>query len=252
MNSMARLLKQILLVLVLLGFSFIVFAADTWEPQKVKMKRPDGAFLVGNYMKAKGKNPTVVMMHGLRSNKEEWTAWASTLTAQGWGALAFDLRGHGESSLTKDKNGNPNGFMHFGPIGKGSKWEKMIDDAGVAVRFLTDDGIKRDSIFLAGASLGANVALSYAVLARMTKGVVLFSPGMVYLGLEIGTNMRRAGDLPVLMMASEEDSFSYKSVNKLISINPRATLWTDVKAGHGVQMFDEQLFRRLMKWLKAQ
>lgn len=43
--------------------------------------------------------PTAVLVHGLDSSKETWSAVVAELQAAGYPAIALDLRGHGESPL---------------------------------------------------------------------------------------------------------------------------------------------------------
>ena len=43
--------------------------------------------------------PTTVLLHGLDSSKETWSGVLADLAAQGYPAMALDLRGHGESPL---------------------------------------------------------------------------------------------------------------------------------------------------------
>ena len=173
------------------------------------------------------------------------------LVEKGWGVLAYDARGHGESSKTVGKDKRPNGFMRFGPTGPGSPWEKMIDDVGSAVKFLKEKkGVEKRSLFLIGASMGANVSLNYASLTRFLKGAVLLSPGLKYVGIRTDIAIQRKNLCPVLIIASSNDTYALKSSEKLKQLNSKVQLWTDGKAGHGVQMFDDKLIRRLIKWFE--
>jgi len=239
----------------LIVFSAISLGATlghaAWTPKRVEFKTRDGEKLVGSFVAPAGKNPTVMMLHGLTASKEEWTTLAERLQGMGWGVFAYDMRGHGESSRTKGANGTPNGYELLGPTGPGSKWEKMIDDVGAALKFLeTKQKIDRQNVFFAGASLGANVCLNYASLTRTGKGVLLLSPGLDYREIKTEDAMKTISPKAVLLVASPQDGYSFSSSQKLARLTPTALFWSNVKPGHGVQMLDESLLARLTEWFK--
>jgi alpha-beta hydrolase superfamily lysophospholipase len=176
------------MVLVLLHNN-IAFAA----PQKITFKTNDNQTLHALFVLPKN-GTMVIMLHGLASAKEEWTPLIEKLTAKGFGVLAYDARGHGTSSTTKDADGNPNGFQYFSRPGPGSPWEQMINDVGAAIKYIRTNvpSTKEVPIYLCGASLGANVALNYASLTRHSvKGLILLSPGQSYVEIktDLGTDL---------------------------------------------------------------
>lgn len=216
----------------------------------VQFKTRDGIPLHAFFSEPQAGQPTVIMLHGLAAQKEEWLPLAQELRAAGLGVLAYDARGHGASSRSKNKDGSPNEYQHWGPPGPRSTWERMIDDVGTAVAFLQEQKVDRDSIVLAGASLGANVALNYAVLARPVRGLVLLSPGLNYAEIKTEEVIGKVSQ-PVLIVASEADPYSFSSSKTLKKKARNAALWTNVKAGHGAQMFDAALLKRLVQWIKT-
>jgi pimeloyl-ACP methyl ester carboxylesterase len=125
----------------------------------------------------------------------------------------------------------------------------MIDDVGAALQFIRSQGVN-GGVFLAGASLGANVALNYASLTNSVSGVILLSPGIDYQGIQTGEAIQRLKKEPVLLVASEADKYAFLSSVRLKNLYPNATFWSDVKPGHGVQMFDDNLLQRIKKWLQ--
>jgi alpha-beta hydrolase superfamily lysophospholipase len=229
----------------LLSFCSTVFAA---EPQTVKFKAADGTDLVGVYIAPTKDKPVVVLLHGLASWKGEWAPLTAALTKQGWGSLSYDLRGHGDSSTHKGVDG-PDGYKFFGAPGPGSQWQKMVDDIGAAFKYLeTDQKIARKNLLLGGASLGANAALIYTALTGHPAKVFLLSPGLDYQKLETLPIVQKT-KAKVLIVTSPADGYAFMSSQKLSQANSAVTLWSDVKPGHGVQMFDEALLNRLCSWL---
>lgn len=222
-----------------------LMAADL---SKVSFKTKDGVVLKAFYQPPSNSKPVVIMLHGLASNKEEWLPFANFLVSKGWGVLAYDARGHGASSKSKDMDGTPNGYQYFGKPGRGSEWERMIDDVGGAVAFIRiEKKLDTTPIYLAGASLGANVSLTYASLARSIKAVILLSPGINFAGFDTEEPIKHM-TIPVLLVASQPDQYSYESCIRLSKVAD-VPFWSDVKAGHGVQMLDESLQNRLFEWM---
>src|SRR5438874_5999841 len=70
---------------------------------EIELKADDGWALKGRYQAAlePGK-ATVVLLHGRGTRKEAWRPFAHALEKAGYGFLALDLRGHGESQIAPD------------------------------------------------------------------------------------------------------------------------------------------------------
>lgn len=64
----------------------------------VAFDAPDGVHLKGWWVPAPDAKGTVVLVHGLNRSRIEMVRKAPFLHEQGWNALLFDLRSHGESS----------------------------------------------------------------------------------------------------------------------------------------------------------
>lgn len=222
---------------------FIGTGAAGAPVETVSFETTDGRRLVADYGAAAAGRPTVVLLHGLGSTREEWRPLVSRLADSGAGVLAYDARGHGASAVAPDE------VRSFGPPRPGSPWMKMIDDVGAAMRYLERAGVRRDAIVLGGASLGANVALNYVALTRPVSRLLLLSPGSDYQGITLHRPLEKNRRTPVLIVVSEADAYAYESVARLALGDPQMEIWTDVSPGHGVQMFDEKLLGRLVDWI---
>ena len=66
--------------------------------EDVAFDAPDGVHLKGWWVPATDVRGTVVLVHGLNRSRIEMVRKVPFLHAQGWNALLFDLRHHGESS----------------------------------------------------------------------------------------------------------------------------------------------------------
>src|SRR3989339_783801 len=138
--------------------------------ETVTFKTSDGWTLTADYY-APGKNKnTVVMFHGLGAGRGEWKKLENRLTAEKIGWLAVDFRGHGESLS------GPEGRRDYKTFTSGKDWQALTSDIKAAFKFLRSNGIKGKNIVLAGASIGANLALGATVSGEVTPaGLILLS-----------------------------------------------------------------------------
>lgn len=123
--------------------------------EEVRIARPDGTML---HALVAGQGPPVVFAHGYTARISEWNFVWDELQARGFRVIAFDQRGHGQSTLGSD--------------GVGS--EPMAADlAAVLQHFDVRDGV------LVGHSMGGFVTiravLDHADLAQRLRGLVLFA-----------------------------------------------------------------------------
>jgi alpha-beta hydrolase superfamily lysophospholipase len=101
--------------------------------------------------------PGVVIVHGAGSRKENHADFARVATATGWGALAFDLPGHGDS--------------------EGEMSGAALDDVIAMAQLLrSQDGVDPRRVALRGSSLGGFLAICAASAAREIAGVIAICP----------------------------------------------------------------------------
>ena len=62
----------------------------------------DGTTYVYDYAAAQDSRPTVLLLHGYPSSRQDWRYQVQDLSAAGYGVLAPDLLGYGESDLPAD------------------------------------------------------------------------------------------------------------------------------------------------------
>lgn len=140
--------------------------------EKISFITSDNIKIVGDYYLTEGKQ-AVILLHMMPSTKESWRALAQKLNQNNISALAIDLRGHGESQ------GGPESYKNFSD----AKHQASINDLEAALEFLESKGFKEEDINLAGASIGANLALWFLVKQPLIKKTVLLSAGYDYRGL---------------------------------------------------------------------
>jgi len=210
--------------------------------------------LVGDYVVAKNRKPTLVLLHGLASVRGEWGALTKILEKDGFGYFSFDLRGHGQSNKTT--SGKQVTLDEFKKVGYGSEWSKMVNDLDTVIKFLVNEKkVKEENIILCGASLGANICLIYASKNPRIKKLILLSPGWEYVGLKTENSAKTVAlNRPRLLFgASPRDAYVYSSTRQLMHIlksSGSEVIFLEGKnAQHGVQMFEEYYLKKLVDWL---
>lgn len=193
------------------------------RPQRVTFRTDDGVTIAGTwYEPAYRPGPAVVLVHMLQRSKRDWEAMASRLAAAGIGALAIDLRGHGDSS--------------YRDTGDTSGYADMVQDVRAARRFLaTRPDVIPGRIGIAGASIGANLA-ALAAADGVFASMALLSPSLDYRGLRIETAVRKYGDRPLLLVSSDDDPYARRSALELQKMGTSRELLSLVGAGHGTNM----------------
>lgn len=198
----------------------------------------DGVLIAGQlYETASRPAPGVVLVHMLARSKADWDEIAQQLEQAGITALAIDLRGHGGSS------------------GSAASLPDMAQDVRAAVHWLSGrSGVRPDAMGVAGASLGANLALIAGADQALVRVVAAVSPSLDYRGVRVGPElMRRLGDKPVWLGASAEDPLAARTLHELtVDGGGRREQFQTPTVGHGTNLLsaDKALARGLVDWLR--
>ena len=140
---------------------------DPWDfrrPfERVRFKpRRSELFLDGWHLRGRDDMPTIIFVHGISSNRAgdgATTELAAMLNARGFGALLFDLRGHGRSEGSRVSGG----------------WHERLDVLG-AFDYLAGTGASPSRIGVIGVSMGAAAAALAAAEEPRMRALVLDSP----------------------------------------------------------------------------
>jgi alpha-beta hydrolase superfamily lysophospholipase len=194
------------------------------RPQRVSFRTEDGVTIAATwYEPAYRPAPAVVLVHMLQRSRRDWDDVAARLAGAGIGALAIDLRGHGDSSVPAASGESPS-------------YADMVQDIRAARRFLATRGdVSPSRIGIAGASLGANLAAIAAADGGFSS-VALLSPSLDYRGLRIEAAVRKYGGRPLLLVSSDDDPYASRSALELQKTGASRELLTLVGAGHGTNM----------------
>ncbi len=156
-----------------------LLSAESAASQRVSFRTDDGVVLSATWYEPASRGPAVILLHMLHRSRRDFDALAARLAGEGIGALALDLRGHGDSQ---------------GSIGP--DFAPMVADVRAARRFLTARSDVNGRIGLLGASLGANLAALEAADDPGVASLALLSPSLDYRGLRIETAMRKIRSAP--------------------------------------------------------
>jgi dienelactone hydrolase len=216
-------------------------AAPAATTQDVSFKTDDGVTIAGTLYLPGRPGPGIILIHALSRTHEDWNNVASRLADAGFVALAIDLRGHGAS----------------GPLPEGGDLQQlapMVADVKAARVYLAS---RREAtpnrIGLAGASIGANLAILFAANDPAVRSIVLLSPGIDYRGLRPEAAIKKYGDRPAMLVSSQEDSYATNSARELAGSGPGVR---DLRilnaAGHGTNMLVHQpdLAVALVDWFR--
>jgi predicted alpha/beta-fold hydrolase len=198
------------------------------------------------YASPDSSNRVLILLHMNGSDRSQWKNFASTASAQHFHVLAVDFRGHGQSIESTS------GLIRFNTLTDGDYADMVLDvDAAVKwVRSHTD--LELAPIGIIGASIGANVALSYAANYQQIAAIALLSPGLDYRGVKTEAALRKFGNRPILIIAAQDDNYASVSSNTLASIGGTATEYFQYESGgHGTFLFESQadLSERLLRFM---
>ncbi|MEO6587709.1 MAG: alpha/beta fold hydrolase [Pyrinomonadaceae bacterium] len=209
--------------------------AEIPAPQNIKFESADKVEIVGTFYESpKANSPAVLMLHQFGSNRKSFDEYAKYLQSKGFGILAIDGRGFGESKQTTDGKTVAPGTSADIVVG-------MKADVANAFDFLAKQkNIDAARIGIVGASYGSSLALIYAAENKQVKAAALLSPGINYFdNLPTMPAIKNYGDRPLLLVAAEDDAESAEAVGKLKEAGANEKYETQIyeQGGHGTDIF---------------
>ncbi|MDK1021021.1 MAG: alpha/beta fold hydrolase [Candidatus Hydrogenedentes bacterium] len=215
---------------------------------RVEFSTADGFRLVGKIHRASGERPPgLILVHMLGTDRGRWAHFMELAGQAGYTSLAYDMRGHGES---RQRNGVTVSFRSFNE----KDWVAALADIAAAKETLLNAGVDPQNIAIVGASLGANLALRFAKDDPQIQAVVLLSPGETYRGIEVVSVMEHFRRRPVLILATEGDTYSAASGAKLQEVAPGfSELRMHPGSAHGTDLLDAHpdATGQILFWLQA-
>ena len=209
--------------------------------QRVSFRTDDGVTIAATWYEPSFRpGPAVVLVHMLGRSRRDWDSFAARLAGSGIGALAIDLRGHGDST-------------DAGGASDASGYASMVKDVAAARRYLgTRSDVRPTRIGIAGASIGANLAVLHAAADPTVASLALLSPSLDYRGLRIEAAVRKYGTRPMLLVSSDDDPYAQRSSVELAKTQGIREHLPLVAAGHGTHMLSRsyELPQALVEWFR--
>ncbi|MBI4061411.1 MAG: alpha/beta fold hydrolase [Elusimicrobia bacterium] len=225
--------------------------------EPVDLKTLDGWSLKAAFAPAQPGKMTMLLLHGTGQRKEDWKRLAFPLARAGYGVMAVDLRGHGESRVSP--SGEEISWKKLRATRVDNDYADMSRDVEAAAGWLAGQGVPEDSIGLIGAEVGGSVAIRYAAIHAKVPLVVMLSPGMAWqevLTVNALRALKRPIPTPILMIHSEADKRSSKETPILYAfakgaVGERHAALITVPQERGTRMLKAQraLAGQIVAWL---
>lgn len=202
-------------------------------PQTIKFESAETLEIIGTFYESpKANSPAVLLLHQWQSTRKIYDEFAKQLQKQGFGVLAIDGRGFGES--VKTTNGKT-----ISPSRTDETVKAMKIDVDNAFNFLKHQkNVEAARIGIIGASYGSSLALIYAAENKQVKAVALLSPGLNYFGnMPTEPAAKTFGNRPLLLVAAEDDKESAETVKTLKQVSDKFDIQIYPKGGHGTNLF---------------
>lgn len=227
------------LVLAVALVTSIGASASLHAAEAVTFRASDGTALSAQWHAPAGTAPAVLLVHMLTRSHAEWDMTAQALHASGFGVMALDLRGHGASE------------------GSASALGPMLLDVQAALEWLkTRPEVQSGRLGIAGASLGATLAVMAAAADPAVRSIALLSPASEYRGLRCEAQMRRYAERSgaVMLVASTGDPYALRTANNFeaMGAGPRDLRVVDATNAHGTTLLSERpdLITSVVDWFR--
>lgn len=223
------------------GFAAIaLLLAPCAAAETVLLRAADGTPLSAVWHAPPRQAPAVLLVHMLTRTHREWDVAVPSLRAAGLGVLAIDLRGHGAS---------------------GGSWaaglSPLQQDVQAALAWLTArSDVQAGRVGIAGASLGATLAVLGAASNQAVRSLVLISPASDYRGVRCEAAMRKFAQRSgaALLVAATGDPYASRSARALAEITPgtREVRLVEGSAAHGTALLlsHPDLLATLVDWFQ--
>ena len=237
--------KTVCLIATLL-WGTTVYAAPKEQP--VTLQTKDGWSLFATYFPAQEQEKAVILLHDLGKSGADFTSFRKALAKAGFGYVAVDLRGHGQSTT-------PGTYKTFAKEGTDNPFNKMTQDAQAATEFLQTKGFTSEQIFLLGTGLGANVAAKAAGLLPNIGGLALISPNVnIRDVLSIPALKLYKGDVLIASSAGDRKGFLEASILRnvcFLSAGDGKVTFLTAYDFTGHELLDKYLTQSVLQWLET-
>lgn len=211
--------------------------------EEVSIKTIDGVNLAGLLWDRKSKT-SVLLLHAMPETKQSWEPLAEELYTKGINVLAIDFRGHGDSDGKDYKKQSDEDIQSY------------YMDARAALNFL-EEKYQHTNFRVAGASIGANIALQMMAGDKTITKCIAMSAGLDYHGVKAKDFVKDLSDGQEVWFIAANDDDSNKQAAKhaetLEDLSAGSSKEVSIfeKGGHGTQILDKNpdLLEELVEYL---
>ena len=205
-------------------------SVDASAQRRLTFRAEDGATLAGAYYEsAQRPAPGIVLLDMLTRGQAYWETAAAELSDAGFAVVTLEYR-------------------------SGDELGAYALDVRAAKAFLrARPEVIPGRLGIAGASIGANLAVLDAAADPGVLSIALLSPGLDYKGLRIEGAMKKFGARPALLVGSTRDLYAARTIRHLTTVGPglREVRFTDSVA-HGTLLLSRapEVIPALVDWFK--
>jgi dienelactone hydrolase len=213
------------------ALSLVAASTVAAQGRQVTFNAADGFALKGTFYSTGKGGPGILLLHQCNADSRIYADLATMLSTAGYSVLAFDFRGFGGST--------GGAFTDFASQ-RQKITELMPADVDAALAFLTSQStVNPRAIGVVAGSCGVNQAIQAARRHEQIRTLVLLSGGTDASG---EAHIKSAANLPILGMASEEDTNAAASIRKVVGLSSHQSSRVDMlkDAGHAASMFEKQ------------
>lgn len=197
---------------------------------RIEYATSDAVTIVGEWRDVATPKGWALLLHMMPATKESWASFQEVLASRGIASLAIDLRGHGESKTPELDYRNFSNAEH----------QASMHDVIGGIAYLSERGAREGKIILAGASIGANLALRAMARDASLRVAMLLSAGFDYRGIEAEEEASAlAKQQSVYLVAAADDPNESLEAHRAIARSTQATceLREYDTGGHGTNLF---------------
>ena len=234
-----------------IGLAAVLICGNTAaEQRQIEFTTSDNvtiAATIAEPQDVSGEIAAVIFIHQGGSSREEWTSLEifGQIVEHGMLALAYDIRGHGESSGVADFS-----TLFDDPL-------QAPRDLAAAIDWLEQSGrVDMSRIAIVGASIGANLACVAAGSREFSVRTAVAMSGKVSAVYNLAGGEEKLTELKsVFLIASELEQdgrrAAWASDLYAMTAEPHQLEIVAGSSGHGVSVFedDPMLQQRVLDWL---
>jgi len=217
-------------LLILFFMTFFAIEARA-EKQDVTFRAADGFTLTGTFYSAEKPGPGLLLLHSCDGDRHVYDHLATMLNTAGYNVLTFDFRGFGGSRAGE--------YTNFAAQ-RQKIMDQMPSDIDTALSFLTSQStVNPRTLGIVAGNCAVNQAVHAARRHPTIRTLVLLSGGT---DAEGEAYIKDAPKVPILGVASDEDSDAAAATKKLVALSANHDSQVEMftNAGHAASIFAKQ------------